>query len=533
MPNDIMPPKNIALPKDFEQHTQRLFGYDRYNVFKDALQHTPQTTIRLNPFKRLADGKPTCSTVDWCSEGRVLDSRPDFTFDPLLHAGVYYVQESSSMFIDHVVRQLVDTPVLALDLCAAPGGKTTTLRAALPKGSIVVANEPMKVRASILAENVQKQGHPDIMVTNNYPRDFRKAKLMFDIILADVPCSGEGMFRKDPQAIGEWSAQNVERCADLQRSIIEDIWPTLRPGGLLVYSTCTYNEHEDEENICWIMRHLGASLVKVAVDPHWHITDALATPLAEKQVNADCATPDYNAVHDHNTPADTRHAVCRFIPGFTPGEGIFMAVLQKPCNQQGEEKETKKKKDRQKDTHTKSNVYAKAAEQWLKADPQNIKSTWTVVEMPTAVRAIPTRWLPLYEDATRALHVIHAGVTLGTPKGKQLVPAAGLALSTALCREAFTQVAIGWQQAIQYLRKEAITLPANTPQGFVLLTYRGHALGFCKNVGNRANNLYPQEWKIKTTHLPEQPICALPAQSASVQPKQTADEQQEQNTSTL
>ena len=484
---------DIALPKAFEESTKPLFGEARYAQFCEALRQAPQATIRLNPFKITNDNLATDKNfghIAWCDEGRALPHRPDFTFDPLLHAGVYYVQESSSMFIHHVVKHLIDSPVVALDLCAAPGGKTTTLRAALPKGSVIVANEPIKVRASILSENVQKQGHPDMVVTNNYPRDFRKANLTFDFILADVPCSGEGMFRKDPQAIQEWTPQNVDKCAALQRSIIKDIWPCLKPGGLLVYSTCTYNEHEDEENIQWIIDQLGAQLINIPVNPSWHVTNALGTGLS--------------AVNGREED-ERLLPVCRFIPGFTPGEGIFMAALRK----QGDEEAPRRKKERQVAARTQQSAYAKVASQWLQEDVASDNSSWSVVETPTIVRAIPTRWLPLYEKASKALHVVHAGVGLGVPKGKSLVPAASLALSAALNRSAFTQVEIGWEQAIHYLRKEAISLSPDTPQGIVLLTYRGQAIGFCKNIGNRANNLYPQEWKIKTTHLPEQAIDVL------------------------
>lgn len=479
---------DTPLPRAFEASTQKLFGEVRYERFREALQLPPQTTIRLNPFKWpnvVPQDKKVLKPVPWCPEGLSLLHRPDFTFDPLLHAGAYYVQESSSMFVSHVVKHLVNKPVTALDLCAAPGGKATTLRTSLPAGSIVVANEPMKVRASILSENVQKQGHPDIIVTNNYPRDFRKARITFDLILADVPCSGEGMFRKDPQAIAEWSPQNVANCAQLQRSIIEDIWPTLSPGGFLVYSTCTFNEQEDEENLQWIIDNLGAQLFDIPVDPQWHITGAIGTALP--------ATA--NGEKD-----ESLQSVFRFIPGFTPGEGLFMAILQKP---QAETPDRPQKK-RPTALRIKPSSCQKTVLPWLMEDPTLGKNTWTIIDTPTLTRAIPTRWLPLYEKASDALHLIHAGVGIGTSKGKDIVPSASLALSTMLTPSAFPRVEIGWEQAMLYLRKEAITLPDGTPRGLVLITYRNLALGFCKNIGNRANNLFPQEWKIKTTHLPEQ-----------------------------
>ncbi len=486
-------PSDISLPKAFEEYTKTLFGEALYARFLDGLRHKPQATIRTNPFKWAPDhhkGEMPLAPIPWCAEGRVLPQRPDFTFDPLLHAGVYYVQESSSMFVSHVVKQLVTAPVTALDLCAAPGGKTTTLRASLPEGSIIVANEPIKLRASILSENVQKQGHPDILVTNNYPRDYRQASITFDLILADVPCSGEGMFRKDSQAIQEWSPQNVEHCAQLQRSIIEDAWPTLRPGGYLVYSTCTFNEHENEENIQWIINHFGAKLIDIPVDEQWHITGPLGTGLTEKQAYK----------------GDNKHlSVCRFIPGLTPGEGLFMALLQKPQ----QEIAPKHSRKRSATSRIKPSIFEKQVKSWLREGPVFKKGTWTIIDSVAGISAIPTRWLDLYEQASASLHVIHAGVTLGTVKGKSIVPSASLALSTSFNHNAFPRVEIGWEQAMRYLRKEALTLPEGTPRGLVLLTYRGYAIGFCKNIGNRANNLLPQEWKIKTTHLPQQAINVL------------------------
>ena len=249
-----------TLPEDFRTYTQALMGEKLYQRLEHAiLEEEAPTSIRINPFKcKDADGEP----VPWCPEtGRYLSTRPGFTFDPLLHAGLYYVQEASSMFVDMAIRQYVKEPVMMLDLCAAPGGKSTAVRAALPEGSLLFSNEPMRTRSQILAENVQKFGHPDMIVTNNYPRDYKKSKLQFDVILTDVPCSGEGMFRKDEGAIGEWSTQNVNNCWQLQREIVSDIWNCLKPGGILIYSTCTFNAHEDEENVDWICEELGAEVM--------------------------------------------------------------------------------------------------------------------------------------------------------------------------------------------------------------------------------------------------------------------------------
>lgn len=454
----------IDIPKDFADSTRLLMGDALYETLVDGLNDEPSVSLRLNPFK--TDGRPVgqVTPVPWCDGAYWLESRPNFTFDPLLHAGCYYVQEAASMFLHHVLSRVIDRPVTALDLCAAPGGKSTTARGVLPQGSLLICNEPIRQRAQILSENIQKYGHPDVMVTNNYPRDFRKAGLLFDLIVADVPCSGEGMFRKDAGAIAEWSRQNVENCYRLQREIIEDIWPCLRPGGILVYSTCTFNEQENEDNIAWI-RGLGADVLDIDISEEWNITGALKG----------------------------NDSLYRFIPGRSRSEGLCMAVLRKSDDTVLAERRAK---DSGKPAKTRPRTDVGA---WI-----NDSDHFTLCERGDTLSAIPTWWLAQYRAAEKSLHLLHAGITLGTVKGKDVVPHQSLALSTALNRSAFALAEVGYGQAIAYLRKEAITLDAATPRGIVLITYHGIPLGFAKNLGNRANNLYPQEWRIKSTHLPEQ-----------------------------
>ena len=427
----------ITLPTAFEVYTKQLFGEERYNIFFKGLQQSSPVSIRINPFKtnkttQVADNfVPT--HVAWCAEGFYLNSRPNFTFDPLFHAGAYYVQEASSMFLSYVLRHLINKPVALLDLCAAPGGKTTCARTAISDGSIVFSNEPINKRAQILAENIQKFGHSDVVVTNNYPRDYKKTKLSFDVIVADVPCSGEGMFRKDPQAIAEWSEQNVENCWKLQRSIIADIWDNLKPGGLLIYSTCTFNAHENEENVAWILNEYDAQLLEVPTEKTWNITGSLINnPLGE----------------------DKPFPVYRFIPGFTQGEGLFMAIIKKGG--------------------TSTNLELNAEK--------------------------------LVAEANKKLKIMAHGVKQGIIKGKKIIPDHSLALAINGDRSSYPNVEIDYETAIKYLRHEAIMLSAVAPKGIVTLTYRGHAIGFANNLGNRANNLYPQEWRIKSSHIPNEQI---------------------------
>ena len=490
------------LPQDFRQQTIELMGEQLFAQIENSIcNEEPPTSIRFNRFKA-PQGTHICTfdnhhaeegtashhgaapqeePVPWCPDyGRYLEERPNFTFDPLLHAGVYYVQEASSMFVDLVARQLIQQPVRMLDLCAAPGGKSTALRNALPQGSLLISNEPMRTRAQILAENIQKFGHPDTIVTNNYPKDFRKAGILFDAILADVPCSGEGMFRKDDGAIEEWSTQNVDNCSKLQRSIIEDIWPCLKPGGLLIYSTCTYNVHEDEENVAHIIQELGATPVQLDIDEAWAITGNLS---------------------QHDFP------VYRFLPGKSRGEGLFLAVLRKAEDADAISDKTSKRdkgdksdkvKKKAKTKNKAGNPQASFPAEWLKQS-----ENYETAIVGDRLYAIPQTWHGVYAAASQALCILHAGIEIGKTKGKDFIPAQNLALSTERSTETFALAELSYTDAIRFLRKEAVTLPEETPKGYVLVTYRGIPLGWEKNIGNRANNLYPQEWKIKSTHVPE------------------------------
>ena len=410
----------MNLPEDFIRETRLMMGEKRFNRFMEALQEEPPVSIRLNPRKVSQKSRPHAAFVPWCPEGIYLEGRPQFTFDPLFHAGCYYVQEASSMFITHVLRTLIAqhfppaAPLRMLDLCAAPGGKSTAAVSVLPEGSWLTSNEPIRSRYMILEENMTKWGYDNCTVTNLYPRDIRKRKETFDVILCDVPCSGEGMFRKDPATTNEWSLKNVERCWRLQREIVAEAWKCLNPGGVLIYSTCTYNIKENEENVRYFMEEYGAELLSIPTDPEWGISGSL--------------------LEGFDAP------VYRFIPGFTQGEGLFMAVLQHrgtvPC---------------------------------VSKEHQRLNYTGTV---PSVLRRL----------------------TPDLPQGD------------------FPRIDLSYADALKYLRGEALVLPEDTPRGMVTVTYKGFSLGPAKNLGTRANNLYPKAWRIKTTHLPTVPpqILELP-----------------------
>ena len=457
----------MALPIDFIHRTQALLGDKEYEKLAKALQEEVPVSIRTNPQKgmQITNGTP----VAWCETGFYLPERPSFTFDPLFHAGAYYVQEASSMFLEQALKQWIHKPVVCLDLCAAPGGKSTHLQSLLPQGSVLVSNEVIRSRSYVLAENIQKWGFPANIVTNNDPEEIGALTHLFDIIVADVPCSGEGMFRKDSDSTGEWSVGNVELCAARQKRIIHDIWNALKPGGLLIYSTCTYNTEEDEENIHYIIEKLGAQPENIPVNPEWNICGALK----------------------HDIP------VYRFFPHRTKGEGFFLAVLRKAEG----DVETIRYRNKSKEKKAKGkNTPAMPKEVINYLTPDDYIPTWKdnrLYLLPPEVQAI----YPLLQEK---LHILTAGVEIGELKGKDLIPAQSLALSIRLNRNVFPEVEVDWNQAIAYLRKETLTLSETTPKGYALLTYRNRPIGFVKHLGNRANNLYPQEWRIRSSYIPEE-----------------------------
>ena len=470
----------MDLPVSFADRTRSLLGDEEYNKLADALNDEQPVSIRLNeeklPGSSFSLFHASSDRVPWSATGCYLDRRLTFTFDPLFHAGCYYVQEASSMFVEQALKQYIgERPSVMLDLCAAPGGKSTHARSVLP----VIRN-----RSQILAENLTKWGHPGVVVTNNDPADFAGLEDFFDVILTDVPCSGEGMFRKDPVAVSEWSPENVEICWQRQRRIISDIWPSLKPGGLLIYSTCTYNTKEDEENIRWMHDEFGAEILPVDAPAEWNITG--------------------------NLLAGEDFPVYRFLPHRTKGEGFFLAVLRKP---EGEETQIRYKStsSQGKKKTGSSKVNAGASKEQLLAARAWLLSAedYEVSANGMNITAFPKEYISELSVLQQSLRVVQAGVTLAEVKGKDLIPNHALAMSTVQVSDAFPREEISYEQAIAYLRKEAIVLSGTTPRGYVLLTYKDVPLGFVKNIGNRANNLYPQEWRIRSGYLPDEILMLL------------------------
>lgn len=432
-------------------------GHEAYTRLPEVIAAAcPPVSVRLNPAKTSAT-LPQGRRVPWHNCGLYLDSRPAFTLDPALHQGAYYVQDASSMAHAAAVARAVELsePAAAslryLDACAAPGGKTTAAIDALPAGSFVVANEYDPRRTSILAENLAKWGAPAI-VTRGDAAAIGGLGGFFDIIAADVPCSGEGMMRKDAHAISQWSPGLVRDCAATQRAIVDNLWSALRPGGFLIYSTCTFNTTENEEMVRHIADELGADIEPVPALGHPSILGAAAT---------------------FDMP------VYRFVPGYTEGEGQFIALLRKNGDSAAALPRRLKLRDKP------------------LADMRLLDGQWTYLPHADSIVALPEAHRAPAAAVAEAMHVAEYGICIGSMKGRDLVPAQPLAMARDLRRGAFAEYDIAdTGTALQYLRREAISLPGDAPRGHVLLTHAGLPLGFVKNLGNRANNLYPAQWRI-------------------------------------
>jgi 16S rRNA C967 or C1407 C5-methylase (RsmB/RsmF family)/NOL1/NOP2/fmu family ribosome biogenesis protein len=450
----------MILPTDFTLRTRALLG-DDFALLERALQQDAPVSIRINKDKKGEALPPEAGRVPWCETGYYLPERISFTFDPLFHAGAYYVQEAASMFLEQVVKACVHEPVRCLDLCAAPGGKSTHLCSILPENSLLVSNEVIRSRANVLVENLTKWGNPHLIVTRNDPEEIGRLTHFFDLIVADVPCSGEGMFRKDAAAAGEWSLAKVGLCAARQRRIIQDVWEALKPGGLLIYSTCTYNTEENEENIQYISETLGGEALSIPLPAAWPIAGALRYA----------------------------HPVYRFFPHQTKGEGFFLSVVRKTAGEYRVQPDTSHPFKEKRKTHP-SAFPSEAKERLLHPERFHIEQNGGMVQ------AFPLCQIDSYTRIAKQLRLLSSGLQLGEVKGKDFLPAHSLAMSTALRREAFASIDLCREDAIRYLRKETLTLSGE--KGYLLVTYKGLPLGFAKQLDQRANNLYPPEWRIRS-----------------------------------
>jgi 16S rRNA C967 or C1407 C5-methylase (RsmB/RsmF family)/NOL1/NOP2/fmu family ribosome biogenesis protein len=445
-------------PENFLKSLSGEPGFDPEIFINTQLNVESPTSIRLNRFKKSATKFD--QQVPWCPDGYYLDKRPSFTFDPLFHAGCYYVQEASSMFIDHILKYIRqnEEPVKVLDLCAAPGGKSTLINTALNNSDLLVSNEIIKTRVPVLCDNLSRWGTANTIVSNNDPKDFGRLNDFFDIILVDAPCSGSGMFRKDPSAMNEWSEANVNLCHQRQERILADIYPALKEDGYLIYSTCSYSHQENEDILDWLCNDFNMETIRIPINKDWGIVET-------------------------ESPQEKAWGY-RLYPGMVKGEGLFAACL-------------KKKTEAVHPSNFKSKNNQKLPAKELDIVKAYINNTGDFYFFK-----VNDDWMAINQDhkdsldtLQRHLYIKKSGVRIGKLMGNDLVPDHELALSIATNKGVVLQTELTYKQAIQYLRRENIDMGI-VDKGWSLMTYEGHPLGWAKLLPNRINNYYPKELRI-------------------------------------
>lgn len=448
----------MALPNELLESLEKAPGFNR-PAFEAVHEHRAAiTSLRFNPSKPIDHSKISFldQPVPWSSGGHYLSQRPQFTFDPFIHAGAYYVQEASSMFLEQAVKQTCgpDPTINVLDLCAAPGGKSTLLQSILGEGSLLVSNEVIKARVQVLAENITKWGAVNCVVTNNDPKDFQKLPSFFDLLVVDAPCSGSGLFRRDPEATDEWSPGNVTMCSQRQQRILADVLPSLKENGILIYSTCSFSVEEDEAIADWLVMEQGMQPLKLEVDLNWNIVESQTS----------CGAIGY-----------------RFYPDKLKGEGFFISCFRKTGSSQ-----TSVARGNKIEKATKAEVAI--------IEPYVEIQDLLIWKFGDRILSFP---LQLEKDLgvlMAQLYIRKAGVSIGKIAGKDLIPDHELAMST-LKKASLPMVQLDKQTALQYLRREEFNA-GNASKGWTLAGYENLALGWMKVLPNRINNYYPKEWRI-------------------------------------
>ena len=449
----------MKLPNELLESLQGTPGFDRAAFEAVHEEAAPLTSFRINPAKPAFPGnliseiKQPVERVPWSQFGYYLPERPSFTFDPFFHAGCYYVQEASSMFIEQAIQQHADNQATlkVLDCCAAPGGKSTHLQSILSSGSLLVTNEVIRSRAAVLKDNIIKWGTSNVIVTNNDPKDFSNLENYFDVIVVDAPCSGSGLFRRDAEAIEEWSINNVQLCSQRQQRILADCWPALKNGGLLVYATCSFSKEEDEVISNWLRQTLSAEKLKLTIDPSWGIIES-----------------------DGNY---------RFWPDKVKGEGFFMSCFRKL----DEENETPVK-SRKKKLEVLGRKEKPVLEKWVK------KEGLEFLRHQNTVFAWPEQSVNDFHFLVEHLKVIYSGIITGELIRDKLVPDHALALSGRV-NDTVPRVELNYDQAIQYLQRKELAL-SGASLGWQLVTYQQQPMGWINVLANRINNYYPKELRI-------------------------------------
>ena len=448
---------STALPEELIASLRGLPGFDEKKFLEAHSREEKITSVRLNPFK-LSSAFENAEAVKWCSLGRYLAERPSFTFDPLFHAGCYYVQEASSMFIEHLLKNSVDLskPLRVLDLCAAPGGKSTHIASLLPKESLLVTNEVISIRVNVLSDNMAKWGNENVIVTNNDPSRFSAIENYFDVIVVDAPCSGSGLFRKDNEAINEWNEENVKLCSQRQQRILADVLPALKENGILIYSTCSYSKEENEDVTDKIMNEFPLESVNIKIGSGWNIIESFSDEHKAKGF--------------------------RFYPDKIKGEGFYATCLRKKENgTAGRHKRSVLKK-------------ISAKEEDILKRLLNAANEYSFFKHGDEVHLIRKQHESDLVLLQQHLHLRKAGITLGKIMNGELIPDHQLAMSFVF-NDSVQKINVDRVTALKYLKREDIKLP-DAKKGWALICFEGHPLGWAKILPNRVNNYYPKELRI-------------------------------------
>lgn len=447
----------MQLPDSLLNSLEGLPGFDRQSFEKVHAASDPLTSIRLNPSKcnEVPSSLGSYSKIPWATHGYYIENRPSFTFDPLFHSGAYYVQEASSMFIEHALKQTVDfsQPLKVLDLCAAPGGKSTHISSLLSSNSFIVSNEVIRSRANILKDNIIKWGTGNVIVTSNDAAHFTSLNDYFDVIVVDAPCSGSGLFRKDPSAIEEWSENNVALCHGRQQRILHDIMPALKNGGILLYATCSYSKEEDEDIIDWIKQNNEVENLRLNIPAESGIRESIT--------------------NDHNDGY-------RFWPNLVRGEGFFISAFKKNG---GEIKGEKKYVARDELSKKEFGILS----EWMNTENYYYyKHEHTVYAWP---RQIKDDFIFLKDR----LKFVYSGIRVGELIRDKLVPDHALALN--IDKPSSPVIDVTKEQAIQYLQKKELSIPS-LQKGWSIISFEDNRIGWVNVLPGRINNYYPKELRI-------------------------------------
>lgn len=456
--------ENFSWPSHFVSRMQARKGFDAEAFFK-ALQEDAPTSIRFNPSKTNAEEIQTLfennlENVPWTETGFYLHNRPNFTLLPALHGGHFYVQEASSMLLEQAIIQTkLNQPKLTLlDACAAPGGKSNHLLSLLSRDALLISNEVIKSRASVLHENITKWGYGNVVITNSDPVIFGQTEGWLDAIIVDAPCSGEGLFRKDKHASEEWSVNNAQLCAQRQTRILEDLWPALKENGLLIYSTCTYNPDENENNLTRFIKNNDAERIELNLQNVGGI----------EVVKTEGITGYY----------------C--FPHLVKGEGFFLSVLRKKTTTSHTKLKSKKS------VFTSLEKKHTNVKDW-------IKDSSTLFQYKDQILALPIDHLSTIDFLTQHAYLVSCGLMMGEIKQNKVIPSHALALSIALKENAFPFIDLEKEESLLFLRKDQFNHNSidQAENGFNIVRYQNVQLGFINKISNRYNNLYPSEWRIR------------------------------------